>query len=40
VSVLLAARTWQLLPWPVVLIDEVTVSRAGPGFEVGLGLGY
>jgi hypothetical protein len=40
VSVLLAARTWQLVPWPVVLIDEVTVSRAGPGFEVGLGLGY
>jgi hypothetical protein len=37
-SLLAAARAFQLLPAPAVIIDDVEVSRTGPGYEAGLGV--
>jgi hypothetical protein len=39
-ALLVAARLYRVLPQPVVVLDDVTASRAGPGFEAGLGLAF
>lgn len=37
-TVYLGARIFALLPGPLVFIDDLTVSRTGPGYEARLGL--